>query len=73
MVMETPTRESVISALQSNNPDVLQRALRQIKELSKDDRQVCFFEISRRMDNNRFFMAFSRAVIIFYLEQEVIG
>lgn len=72
MVVEIPTRESVIGELQSDNSEVLERALYHLKALSKDDRQVCFYEIRRRMDNNRFFMAFSRAVISFYLDQEVI-
>ena len=72
MVMETPTRESVISELQSDNPEVLQKALDHIKGLSRDDRQVCFYEISRRLENSRFFVAFSRASISFYLLQEVI-
>lgn len=65
------TRESVISELQSDNPEVLQLALGHIKGLSREDRQVCFYEISRRLDNSRFFVAFSRAVISFYLLQEV--
>lgn len=70
--METLTRESVISELQSDNPEVLEHALEHLLYLDKDDRQVCFYEISRRMDKTRFLIAFSRAIISFYLLKEVI-
>ena len=72
MVLETPTRESVINELQSDNPEVLQRALGHMTELSSDDRKICFYEIAGRLESNRFFMAFSRAVISFYLWREVV-
>lgn len=72
MPIETPTRESVIAALQSDNPDVLQRALADMSELCSDDRKIVFYEIARRMDNHRFFIAFSRALILFYAWRELV-
>lgn len=65
------TKERVIAALQSNNPDVLQQALSNISDLCSDDREEALREIARRMDSTRFFIALSRAVVLRYLWEEL--
>lgn len=72
MPLQRPTRESVIAALQSDNPEVLQRALADMTYLCSDDRKFAYYEIARRMDNHRFFIAFSRAVVLFYVWRELV-
>lgn len=68
--------ETILTKLSSDNPEVLLMALFEAETLRKEENQkdqplydVDLFhrEVEKRLENSRFFMAFSKAVIMHYI------
>lgn len=58
--------ESVLSKMDSDNPDVVLLAIKEARALNQEEKEIVLHELKKNLENSRKFLAISKAIIMDY-------